>query len=282
MSGAQLVPHTRHSENETLFWTKAASVLGLPQVGMPNSEVPLSRNAASRDLKHFMAENLPGFDRPLNSEADFFAAWTALACHYGPILLEKSPHHLYQPSVVELLERFADAAKGTEVRFIGLVRNPPDTLYSSWRRFGIAPHVEEAHWIRAYRTLRDFERRRPDLVTVLRYEDLVDSDAQLARVIGDRPITPSTAWPASDLHGWSLQKWRRDESYGFSPSAEAIDLAIQYGYSEDELLNPNAGPWFLRRTARATAYSMFSILPPGTQTYIRSTARRVLGRKAAR
>ena len=39
----RLVEKTTHSENETLYWTKAASVLGLPQIQMENSQVPFRK-----------------------------------------------------------------------------------------------------------------------------------------------------------------------------------------------------------------------------------------------
>ncbi len=45
-SQVSYVPKTRHFENETLYWTKAASVLGLPQVDMIDSEVPISKEKA--------------------------------------------------------------------------------------------------------------------------------------------------------------------------------------------------------------------------------------------
>jgi len=56
---AKVVPYTRHSENETLFWTKAGSVLDLKQQKMPNSEVPISKAVALKDLRLFMVQNVP-------------------------------------------------------------------------------------------------------------------------------------------------------------------------------------------------------------------------------
>ena len=85
---AKVVPYTRHFENETLFWTKAASVLGLKQTKMPNSEVPISKPTAHRDLLLFMAQNAPDFDGNLVSEADMFSAWTQICRLHGPRLIE--------------------------------------------------------------------------------------------------------------------------------------------------------------------------------------------------
>ena len=71
------------------------------------------------------------------------------------------------------MERFSDMASSVDVVFVGLVRNPLDTLYSSWRRFGVPPAMEEPLWRIAYENLQALAARRPDQVHLIRYEQLV-------------------------------------------------------------------------------------------------------------
>src|SRR5262245_11548349 len=91
--GARHVQHTRHGEQETLYWTKAASVLGLPQVKLPDSEVPIPRRRAERELRAFLAQNAPGFSIPADPESMIFHGWHELCLRHAPVFVEKSPHH---------------------------------------------------------------------------------------------------------------------------------------------------------------------------------------------
>src|SRR5688572_10490344 len=72
------VSHTRHGEFETLYWTKAASVLGLPQVRLPDSEVPIPPDSALRDLRTFLSQNVPGIDLPADHSQLIFDGWREL------------------------------------------------------------------------------------------------------------------------------------------------------------------------------------------------------------
>ena len=44
----QHISKTRHGENETLYWVKAAAILGLPQVNMHDSEIPIRSSRAKK------------------------------------------------------------------------------------------------------------------------------------------------------------------------------------------------------------------------------------------
>jgi hypothetical protein len=276
LSRARMLPHTTHWENETLYWTKAASILRLPQVRLPNSEVPLASAKASLQLHRLLTTNLPRFHGALRTESDFFEAWSALVRQYRPILLEKSPHHLYQPAVLALMERYADAAKDISVSFVGLVRNPIATMYSSWRRFGTSPYVEEPHWIRAYRSLAALAKRRPDLVMVVRYEDLVKSDQMLGSALGLEQRPPDDLGK-TNFRGNSVERWKADPKFGYQPSPETIEVSRQYGYTDDELRNPNAGPWLVHRVMRTATYGAIERLPSPARDSIRSIATRLRG-----
>jgi hypothetical protein len=274
MSDARLVEHTNHEENETMFFTKAASILGLPQYSLENSVVPYSARKARAEMRRLLVANLPGWNGQLNSEQDIFAAWTALVRSHPEDLVEKSPHHLYQPSVIALMERYADATPEIDCRFIGLIRNPIATLYSSWRRFGVRPEREEVHWTRAYSNLLDFAERRPDLVTIVRYKDLVTGETDLASVLGIKRRRE----PDEKLHSGALDKWLKDPGFGYTPSRETIAVAERYGFAPDELENPNAGSWALRREPRALFFHLFFSLPPSTQLAAKSLIKQVAGR----
>ena len=52
------VAQTRHFENETLYWTKAASILGKSQIKMVDSEVPIDPVKAKSDLISLLRDNL--------------------------------------------------------------------------------------------------------------------------------------------------------------------------------------------------------------------------------
>src|SRR6059036_4356566 len=54
---------TEHYENETLFWVKAAAVLGRPQEDMSGTAVPYARDVALASLDHFLQSN--GVERDL-------------------------------------------------------------------------------------------------------------------------------------------------------------------------------------------------------------------------
>ncbi|MGD9811938.1 MAG: sulfotransferase [Sphingobium sp.] len=276
LGSARLLAVTDHAENETLYWVKAASILRLPQYRMEHSEVPFSYRTAHSKLRRLLAANLSTVP-PFDTEQQLFDAWTALIQAGEGDLVEKSPHHLYQPTVIDLMERYADQAKDIDVRFIGLVRNPIDTLYSSWRRFGVPPEREEEHWLRAYAKLKEFSDRRPDCVTLVRYEDLVSGRLSLPEALGLQP--PDGAIRESEtFHGKSLQKWRNDTGFGYTPSDALIALAGEYGYDEADIVNPNAHDWRLKRDPRAFAYRAFTKLPLGIQDGMKAAVKRVIGR----
>jgi hypothetical protein len=281
VAGARVMAKTRHRENETLYWTKAASVLGLPQIPLENSQVPLPRAKAEEMLARLLRDNAPDYRGTLSTESDFFAAWTAIVDAYPGLLVEKSPHHLYEPAVVDLMERYADQQTGFGVRFIGLIRNPTDMLYSSWRRIGIVPEREERHWIRSYKLLRSFHERRPDLVSLIRYEDLVRGEIDLVALLGLDGLK-AQADSAKSFHSKSIGRWRKDRTFGYTPSDEARQLANDYGYTDEEVMNPCVDRWWLHRVPRAAVYSAFWRLPISVRKRIRFAAQMVVRPNAVR
>ena len=83
------VAQTRHFENETLYWTKAASLLGRPQRKMVDSEVPIAKEEARSQLIELLKENLDGFDLPPDDHTLVMEGWARLCRQYAPIFVEK-------------------------------------------------------------------------------------------------------------------------------------------------------------------------------------------------
>lgn len=247
---ASTVPHTKHYMNETLYWTKAGSILGLKQHKLANSSVPYSYERAVTETTWFLEQNLGTVPNDITSKQGLFDGWSALCQKYGPLFLEKSPHHLYQDTIIALMEEYADATPDISFHFIGLIRNPVDTLYSSWRRFGVSPAQEEVHWRRAYQNLKAFQARRPDLVSIVRYEDLVAGDKGLDPLFEFLGGAPEKQDDATRFRNTSMSMWKSDRWFGFTLDPETYALAQSYGYSDEDLTNPNAGPWAPYRYSR--------------------------------
>ena len=97
------VKRTRHYQNETLYWTKAASILKMPQIKMVDSEVPIESQKARKDLVAILQDNLNNYQLPKRDKDIIFNGWEHLCKKYSPIFIEKSPHHLCQWSSIELI-----------------------------------------------------------------------------------------------------------------------------------------------------------------------------------
>jgi hypothetical protein len=257
--GAALIPHTRHFENETLYWTKAASVLGLPQVSLPRSEIPLPADRARRELAEFVSANAPGYSPRFDDADGLIAAFDAVCRASGPIVVEKSPHHLYEAAALDLVVDFARRSSAVDARFVGLVRNPVATCYSSWRRFGIPPRVEERFWCLAGENLLALRDREPERTLILRYEDLAAGKVDLKDLAAHLHLEPVGS--GLDLVDQdSVARWRGDRAYAHVPGPDTVALAARFGYGEGELAGI-AGPWPLRASVRELAFGVRERIP---------------------
>ncbi len=248
---------TRHQQSETLYWTKAASVLGLPQVDLIDSEVPIPAAAARTDLEALLADNL-GDTRFTGADADtlVFEGWRALCERFAPVFLEKSPHHLHQRSALDLIEQARRRMPEIEFLLVGLVRNPVDTLHSAWRQWRTPPEEAERQWAAAYRNLLDLRQRDPSLV-VVRYEEMVVDPGVLEPVLAFAGAidTPDPTF----LHGRSLGKWRADRRFGFVPGAETVDVAAAFGYAPADVAGRSWALWPAYRRAARIAHRRGSL-----------------------
>jgi hypothetical protein len=233
-AGARHVEKTRHNEHETLYWTKAASLLGRPQVQMLDSEVPLSPERARADLLALLRDNLGDVPSAAQERELVFQGWRALCERYAPLFVEKSPHHLHQWSALELLLECMDASPEIGFLALGLVRNPIDVVYSSWRRWGAAPEPNQHEWLRAARNLQRVAGVMGPRLAVLRYEDVIRDPARLdfLHAFAGVPRSPESR---RFLHADSIQKWRRDRDFRFELAAPVHAFARELGYSPEEL-----------------------------------------------
>ncbi len=235
------VSSTRHFEFETLYWVKAASILGLPQVAMLDSEVPIARERAKSDLIKLLVDNLDSYVTPPDVEELIFGGWKLLCQHHGPIFVEKSPHHLHQWSALELIRKCMIRQPEIDFLIVGLVRNPMAVLYSSWDRMRTLPEANQMEWLHAYRNLIRFHAVIGDRLVVVRYEDMVKNISCLKDVFHFMGVSEP---PVNErFHQRSIQKWRDDRFYGFQLSEEVCGLAKKFGYSDEDLTNERSMLW---------------------------------------
>jgi len=236
-----IIQYTRHFEHETLFWNKAVAILGLPQEQLKYSELPLSREFASEDLSTFLKMNIPGYPYTKFDKELIFDAWQQLCLRYGPVFLEKSPHHLHYAEalklIVEMTQRFE-----IDFYFIGLVRNPMDTLYSSWLRWGADPEKNQYEWQRAYTNLMSFKEMVSERTLIVRYEELMSDRKVIKKICNFLGIDGEGNGIGNGFHPKSIQKWRKDRFFTFEISESTKSLARLFGYNDSEMSNPKASP----------------------------------------
>ena len=233
-AGGRHVEKTRHHEHETLYWTKAASLLLRPQEPMLDSEVPIAPERARADLLALLRDNLGDAPAATDDRELVFSGWRALCERFAPTFVEKSPHHLHQWSALELLVECMGASPDVTFLAIGLVRNPIDVVYSSWKRWRAAPEPNQHEWLRAARNLQRLTAVLGPRLAVLRYEDAIRDPARLDFVHAFTGV-PRTPESQDFLHRDSIQKWRRDPDFRFVLAAPVRQLALELGYRPEEL-----------------------------------------------
>lgn len=230
----RLLPHTPHHENETLFWTKAASALGLPQDRMHRSVVPYSQNEARNSLQKLLLKN--NVDSPFRqwTEAEIFGAWFALTKKFGPAFFEKSPHHLRNRSNLELIARcMSNQHEQIDFLLIGLIRHPLDTIYSVWRRWGFDCRAFEKEWVASYENLIWAKSLFFEKLTLLRYEDIVRQPQLLDHLVKSAGLPPKEI-PANgfSFHEHSIHSYLNDKRFVYQLAPTTILLAQRLGYQD--------------------------------------------------
>jgi hypothetical protein len=246
-SGVNTMRKPPHQEGETLYWSKCAALLGLPQPAMIDSKLlPMSADRASSALANLIAANLDGPVGTPATRAEVFAVWRALTEQYAPAFLEKSPHHLHNRAVLELLLDAAASLDDVDFRFIGLVRNPLDTLYSMWQRWRTVPEARAGEWCRAYENLLWLQDAVPGAIRIIRYEDMVTQPAVVTGVLDFIGVTPDPI-VGEGFHCGSLHAWRNDSRFGYQPDSRLRALAGAFGYGPDDLDSGASRLWPFER-----------------------------------
>lgn len=246
------IQKTRHFQNESLYWTKAASVLNLPQQNMLDSEVPIPSKRARRDLIDLLSSNVPGYEIPTDDRSLVFDGWRQLCYQHSPVFLEKSPHHLLQWSALELLlESMQQLSREVDVLLVGLVRNPMDMLYSAFRRWKTPPEALQYEWLIAYNNLRKLSDRLGDKVVIVRYEDLTVSLAPLESVFD---FCGTSTAGLERLSNRALLQWQDHSCFGFTLAPVVAALARSYGYTATELHNQPHRLWPIYSAIARTLY----------------------------
>lgn len=245
--GVRHIDRTPHYENETLFWVKAASVLGRPQIKIADSRLPLPVEESRAGLRALLLENIgPSYTPPTDDTALVFDGWRDLCLHYAPVFIEKSPHHLHEWAALELLLESLERVPEVDIMFVGLVRNPMDTLYSMWQRWRGLPHHNQRDWRTAYTNLLRLRDLVGERLLILRYEDMVRDPSHLEPIYRFMGLP---APPPGYLHDKALGKWRDDPRFRFRLDPAVVALAEQFGYDRSELANRGAPFWWLYAVA---------------------------------
>ncbi len=251
--GIHHVSKTRHFEHETLYWTKAASVLRLPQQKMLDSEVPLSRGTARADIVTLLCENVKGFIPPPDDAELIFTGWRKLCQTFAPVFLEKSPHHLLQWSALELMRDSMERLPDVAFYFLGVVRNPMDTLYSVFRRWKTPPEQAQYEWLIAYRNLLKFRDMVGERLIILRYEEMIRSPQSLHPVC-DALTIKRKCISEGYWYQPSQARWKTHPLYGFVLAEDVLRFAQNYGYTRDELIHSSNPLWPYYRDASRCLY----------------------------
>ena len=162
--------------------------------------------------------------------------WRLLCKEYTPIFLEKSPHHLYQWSAIELILECIRTFDDVDFLLIGPIRNPLDTIYSQYRRRRLLPEKVERQWLSAYRNLQRLKDLAGEKLVIVRYEDMVSNLSCLAPVFDFCGVMPDSSRDTY-FHQKSMNRAKEDARLCFVLSDETSELAVKYGYRKEELAN---------------------------------------------
>jgi hypothetical protein len=231
--GANLLEQTPHHENETLFWTKAASVLGLQQYAMHRSQVPYSEANAKQQLQDLLSSNGIELKFTKWSEEEIMATFRQLVLKNGPVFFEKSPHHLFNYSNLDLIFKFKDHyADELDVHVVGLIRNPLSTIYSAWKRWHFNCVAFELEWHKSYQNLQAVKRGLPTM-PVFCYETLAVDAQPLDDYLAGLGLQKKNN--AFKFHRESLDKVKQATPFKHQLSNPVIELAEAFGYNRSDM-----------------------------------------------
>ncbi len=223
-----------HSEAETLFWVKAANIMGYPKDAFWRSRPPFPARYSRRSIERILKNNT---ETILDNDDDWEflkSGWEQLIDSFGPVFFEKSPHHLNQWPALSCINRFIAETK-KDVKFIGLVRNPMSVIYSTQQRWMSGVYERQFMWEQSYRNLLAMQQLHPDRMVILRYEDLIHAPIdEFSRILSFIGLDYEDQI-GGDLHANSIEKWTVDEAFSFTMAPSVLLLGKHFGYSEEEM-----------------------------------------------
>ena len=197
----------------------------------------------TRNARTYMIDCLRGnvadFVVPEDDKELIFQGWEALCDTYcRPVFFEKSPQHLAHWASLSLLAEWISRTS-KEVRIIGLIRNPLSVMHSAEERFGTPSSSRQFGWLEIYRNLLSFAAMLPPGAYLqLRYEDIVDNPTSQFSSVCDFVGVPPCDELGSAVHEKSIYKWKEDASFDLQLNQAVKQVAMHYGYSEEDLNNP--------------------------------------------
>jgi hypothetical protein len=230
--GYKTVPFTQHQEEETLYWSKVASILKMPQNKMYRSNVPFSVDKSVKDLNEFFQKNKLAHISITKdtTEKEFQEYYFELIQSFSPKFIEKSPHHLYNESNLILIKNFVERYKNeVDIRVIGLIRHPQSVLLSGWKRWQFLPSGFQKEWNISYKNLLNWKEKLN--ITFCEYEKLVTNEITFDQLIGETATVEKYSFNSK-----SMNNWMNNKDYGFQLSNEVIATAKRFGYTEFKTL----------------------------------------------
>ena len=238
----QTVAYTPHTYLETHHWLKGAVLLGLPPAVFANGKVYPgygSRMNARTYLIDCVKCNVPEFQIPQDDRKLIFEGWDALCEKFAqPVFFEKSPQLLAHWAGLSLLLEWMQHTK-YKVRVIGLTRNPLSVQYSAYQLFHTAPEKRQYGWLEAQKNMLAFRSLLPpEEFFHIRYEAIIEHPnatfAAVCEFIGVEKLPEI----GDSVHSESLTKWKDDPYFTLHLDSAVKQLAIGFGYRDDELENP--------------------------------------------
>ncbi len=235
----QHASYCAHSYNETHHWLKSAVVLDMPGRHFADGHRYKGyggKKGARALLVNQLRGNLPDFTLPEDDRRLVFEGWEAMCREFaGPVFFEKSPQHLAHWSALSLMLEWAQETD-FDVKFIGLVRNPAAVLHSAWELFGTPPQARQDGWVSIHQNLLAFRSMIPDGDYLgVAYEDMVSHPQDCFERVLEFVGLENDPAVGAEVHGKSLEKWRTNESFSFTPNSATIQMAQRFGYEPSEI-----------------------------------------------
>ena len=237
------IKFTKHTEAETLYWLKAANILGYPKHSFWQSKSPFPKKYSKKSIEYILSKNSNYLFNQQQFEVweEIKNGWDALIDSNGPIFFEKSPHHLNQWPALACINRYVRESNKI-VKFIGLVRNPLSVIYSTNQRWQSNIYDRQFFWENSYRNLLAMQKIHGDEnLIIIRYEDLINSPNQILNKLFSFLGLKNEENIGKKFHSNSLSKWEKDPNFSFKLNESVMELGKQFGYTEEEMtcLKPN-------------------------------------------